>query len=272
MIFYSNQREKVKKLVPQNLNKSRANTSYISKTFPASKHLPAITWLNDSGSTNYQGHIDIVNIMAAYILKWLNEGYINIVKERDSKILTNMPISIVILKDPEFVYESERSVYNFIVSTSVDGTLTNKNAERYVRDNTDYYEIVSKRVYLEAVEYATDQGYIERNEKDHMYFSEKGQKEFQDTYGFKNFTRQFIRENSRRRIDKDLWDDMLIIATALGTGVELSKDFNNLDSNYTIAHSSIHPSYRARFYVERVVAYAEGIKREYDRKIEQQNS
>lgn len=194
----------------------------------------AIYTVNDSFS--------VKNVVAAYFLKWIKDGNLELVKEKFTKGLIFKRDVIEdcfkIIKEPKSDDTMEKRLYKLITSASGDDLILRNNeltrafsrgdvAERFVKsykENAFYAAKKSKLMYKKP-------GFL----FSYNVFTEHGREEAIKQKGFIKFLKDFTLINEREAVEVALWDEYLVLAALFGLGEKVLEKFKSLDPNYTYA-------------------------------------
>lgn len=194
----------------------------------------AIYTVNDSFS--------VKNVVAAYFLKWIKDGNLELVKEKFTKGLIFKRDVIEdcfkIIKEPKSDDTMEKRLYKLITSASGDDLILRNNeltrafsrgdvAERFVKsykENAFYSAEKSKLMYKKP-------GFL----FSYNVFTEHGREEAIKQKGFIKFLKDFTLINEREAVEVALWDEYLVLAALFGLGEKVLEKFKSLDPNYTYA-------------------------------------
>lgn len=181
------------------------------------------------------------NLVSAQMLKWIKQGVIEITKQEIEvkKILsttTKTEDVIHILKTPEFKSEFEEDFFEYLLIAKGDKNYTRKeDLKRIIRDDSEVFSTLITNAKIEARKIAYENGYIDKNIRN-FKLTEKGIEEAERYYGYTHFLDDFTLMNEKESIEVHIWDEILIIATAIGKGEKVLKEFKEIAPDYEFAN------------------------------------
>lgn len=181
------------------------------------------------------------NLISAQMLKWIKQGVIEITKQEIEvrKILsttTKTEDVIHILKNPEFESEFEEDFFEYLIIAKGDKDYTRKeDLKRIIREDSEVFSALITNAKIEARKLAYENGYIDKNIRK-FKLTEKGIEEAERYYGYTHFLDDFTLMNEKQSIEVHIWDEILIIATAIGKGEKVLKEFKEIAPDYEFAN------------------------------------
>ena len=195
----------------------------------------AIYTVNDSFS--------VKNVVAAYFLKWIKDGNIELIKEKFTKGLIFKKDVIEdcfkIIRAPEGDDVMEEWLYKLITSASGDDLVLRNDELTRAFSRGDLAERFVKS-YKENAFYAAEKSKLLYKKPGFLFlsydvFTEQGRSEAIKQKGFIKFLKDFTLINEREAVEVALWDEYLVLAALFGLGEKVLEKFKSLDPSYTYA-------------------------------------
>lgn len=190
------------------------------------------------------------NVVAAYFLKWIKDGNIEVIKEKFTTGLIFKRDVIedcfTIVKEPKDADLMEKELFTLITRASGDDLILRDKeltkefgkgniAINFVDRYKDVSSIAAKKANLITEEKSL--GFI-KYEK----FTDIGRTEAINQKGFIKFLKDFTLINEREAVEVALWDEYLVLAALFGIGEKVLEKFKDLDPSYTYAgYSGLDP-------------------------------
>lgn len=188
------------------------------------------------------------SLIGSYILKWLQEGIIE-VKQTERKRFLGLgeasEASIVFKGDNTVMGnmgEIEKRLYTMMLRASGgDKILQEKEFYNYSKD---HYESVfswlkaAEKAGKEKIRQAGGLSIVRKKvffrliEKKDTVFNEKGHRMVVDTLGFKKYLEEFTLINEREAKEVELWDEYLVFAALFGIADKVANQFKNIYPKY----------------------------------------
>lgn len=240
--------------IPRNLKEVKISKGDYYRQPPLDDHLPALSLFN--GFLNKSKFEDMIS---AFMLKWINEGAIEIQDSKVGLIFKRQSINIKFIKNPEFSYTSERELFLYLTRAAEDNILEEKELQSYVSKHSSQFKGIEKTVRSEAMTYSFGQAYLAKDKRG-FNLTDSGKEEVRRVEGFKDFLQDFTLINEREPIEVKLWDKLLISAAALGLAETVSKQFETIYPEYNIASTntgrSSNLNYSTLYYVSRIAGFS----------------
>ena len=194
------------------------------RDIPCNKDIYFAYWI----SKTYKLNKSDTDLLGAILLKWINEGKIEIQKVAKEGIFKKDESKIILKPNLTFDLLLERELYSMMYEASIDGILEAKEFKRWANDN--YTEIFSwfKRVLDYYTEEISKAGLLNK-------LSNYKYETTIDMYnyavilkGFKKFLLDFSRIYEKNPIEVHLWKEYLIMAQILGLATKVAKDFKDI--------------------------------------------
>lgn len=224
---------RTKKAKPRNLSDYKIDKTSYSRDIPAGGHLPTIyNFYKFNGNAKYN------DLMSAYLLSWLNKGYIS-VEEVDKQVLffNNKEVQLVFTGvEAELKDLSERKLWAFLRAAAVDEVLEEKELKAYVQKHTTAFAKLEEIAWQDANSFSITNNLLIDKESfldSRPELTPQGGKTYQDIFGFKKYLEDFTIINEREAKEVSLWDSYLIIAAVFGIADRVSKQFEDLYPKYS---------------------------------------
>lgn len=190
------------------------------------------------------------NLVAAYFLKWIKDGNIEVINEKFKKgFIFKRNVAedcFAIIKEPANADSMERELFDLVERASGEDRIL-RNAEltkAFDRgDQATYF--VQKYKDISSLE--SEKARLSTQETRLVFFkydklTMRGREEAIKQKGFIKFLKDFTLINEREAVEVALWDDYLVLAALFGLGEKVLKKFKMIDPDYTYAgYSGIDP-------------------------------
>lgn len=199
--------------------------------------------LLNSGIYSVNENFSVTNVVAAYFLKWIKDGNLELVKEKFTKGLIFKKDVIEdcfkIIKEPQGDDVMEEWLYKLITSASGDDLVLRNDELTRAFSRGDLAERFVKS-YKENAFYAAEKSKLLYKKPGFLFlsydvFTEQGHEEAIRQKGFIKFLKDFTLINEREAVEVALWDEYLVLAALFGLGEKVLEKFKSLDPNYTYA-------------------------------------
>lgn len=185
----------------------------------------------------------VSNVVAAYFLKWIKDGNIELVKEKFTKGLIFkkdvLEDCFKIIKAPQTEDVMEEQLYKLITSASGDDLVLRNDELVRAFNRGSVAENFVKSYNKNAISTAERLDLVYKKPgfllSSYDVFTERGRKEAIKQKGFIKFLKDFTLINERETVEVALWDDYLLLAALFGLGEKVLEKFKSLDPNYTYA-------------------------------------
>lgn len=199
--------------------------------------------LLNSGIYSVNESLSVTNVVAAYFLKWIKDGNIELVKEKFTKGLIFkkdvLEDCFKIIKAPETEDVMEEQLYKLITAVSGDDLVLRNDelvrafnrgsvAENFVKNYNKNASSAAERLNLVYKK----PGFLLSS---YDVFTERGREEAIKQKGFIKFLKDFTLINEREAVEVALWDEYLVLAALFGLGEKVLEKFKSLDPSYTYA-------------------------------------
>ena len=190
------------------------------------------------------------NLVAAYFLKWIKDGNIEVINEKFKKgFIFKRDVAedcFAIIKEPANADSMERELFDLVERASGEDRIL-RNAEltkAFDRgDQATYF--VQKYKDISSLE--SEKARLSTQETRLVFFkydklTMRGREEAIKQKGFIKFLKDFTLINEREAVEVALWDEYLVLAALFGLGEKVLEKFKSLDPNYTYAgYSGMDP-------------------------------
>ena len=199
--------------------------------------------LLNSGIYSVNDSFSVKNVVAAYFLKWIKDGNIELIKEKFTKGLIFKKDVIEdcfkIIRAPEGDDVMEEWLYKLITSASGDDLVLRNDELTRAFSRGDLAERFVKS-YKENAFYAAEKSKLLYKKPGFLFlsydvFTEQGRSEAIKQKGFIKFLKDFTLINEREAVEVALWDEYLVLAALFGLGEKVLEKFKSLDPSYTYA-------------------------------------
>jgi len=177
------------------------------------------------------------NLISAYLLKWIKQGYITIDtreakggpgKKQETSLILNVTM---ITADPV-----ERMLFKIIVlAAGDDNILQEKELKNWITENykqlTSWFYNVKENGYNQFIKFgwAAPRGPYSSYGAD---INANGRQQSRNLLGFEKYLKDFTLINERVARDVHLWDDYLIFAALLNCADVVARQFKELNPQY----------------------------------------
>lgn len=190
------------------------------------------------------------NLVAAYFLKWIKDGNIEVINEKFKKgFIFKRDVAedcFAIIKEPANADSMERELFDLVERASGEDRIL-RNAEltkAFDRgDQATYF--VQKYKDISSLE--SEKARLSTQETRLVFFkydklTMRGREEAIKQKGFIKFLKDFTLINEREAVEVALWDDYLVLAALFGLGEKVLNKFKMIDPDYTYAgYSGMDP-------------------------------
>ena len=190
------------------------------------------------------------NLVAAYFLKWIKDGNIEVINEKFKKgFIFKRDVAedcFAIIKEPANADSMERELFDLVERASGEDRIL-RNAELTKAfdkgDQATYF--VQKYKDISSLE--SEKARLSTQETRLVFFkydklTMRGREEAIKQKGFIKFLKDFTLINEREAVEVALWDDYLVLAALFGLGEKVLNKFKMIDPNYTYAgYSGMDP-------------------------------
>lgn len=199
--------------------------------------------LLNSGIYSVNEDLDVSNVVAAYFLKWIKDGNIELIKEKFTKGLIFkkdvLEDCFKILRAPQSDDVMEESLYKLITAASGDDLVLRNDeltrafnrgsvAENFVKNYNKNANSAAEKLDLVYKK----PGFLLSS---YDVLTERGREEAIKQKGFIKFLKDFTLINEREAIEVALWDEYLVLAALFGVGEKVLEKFKTLDPSYAYA-------------------------------------
>lgn len=206
--------------------------------------------LLNSGIYSVNESLSVTNVVAAYFLKWIKDGNLELIKEKFTKGLIFkkdvLEDCFKIIKVPETEDVMEEQLYKLITAASGDDLILRNDELVRAFNRGSVAENFVKRYNKNAISTAERLNLVYKKPgfllSSYDVFTERGREEAIKQKGFIKFLKDFTLINEREAVEVALWDDYLVLAALFGLGEKVLNKFKMIDPNYTYAgYSGMDP-------------------------------
>ena len=199
--------------------------------------------LLNSGIYSVNESLSVTNVVAAYFLKWIKDGNIELIKEKFTKGLIFkkdvLEDCFKIIKAPETDDVMEEQLYKLIAAASGDDLILRNNELVRAFNRGSVAENFVKSYNKNAISTAERLDLVYKKPgfllSSYDVFTERGREEAIKQKGFIKFLKDFTLINEREAVEVALWDEYLVLAALFGLGEKVLEKFKSLDPSYTYA-------------------------------------
>lgn len=185
----------------------------------------------------------VTNVVAAYFLKWIKDGNIELIKEKFTKGLIFkrdvLEDCFKIFKAPQTDDVMEDKLYKLITSASGDDLVLRNDELTRAFNRGSVAENFVKNYNKNAISTAERLDLVYKKPgfllSSYDVFTEQGRSEAIKQKGFIKFLKDFTLINEREAVEVALWDEYLVLAALFGLGEKVLEKFKSLDPSYTYA-------------------------------------
>lgn len=206
--------------------------------------------LLNSGIYSVNESLSVTNVVAAYFLKWIKDGNIELVKEKFTKGLIFkkdvLEDCFKIVRVPQTEDVMEEQLYKLITSASGDDLVLRNDELTRAFNRGSVAENFVKSYNKNAISTAERLDLVYKKPgfllSSYDVFTERGREEAIKQKGFIKFLKDFTLINEREAVEVALWDEYLVLAALFGLGEKVLEKFKDIDPNYTYAgYSGMDP-------------------------------
>jgi len=206
------------------------------RDIPMNGELPACYYALDY----YHHKVKKSNLISAYLLKWIKQGYITVdIRESKNTLGSGkrMETSLILNKLSITAERIEERLFQIMfLASGKDHILQEKELKQWISRN--YYEL---SYWFDGVERAGQKQLIDcgwampRGATTSSYdfaMNAEGRRQSLNLFGFKKYLKDFTLVNEREAKEVHLWDDYLVFATLFNCADEVAKQFKELNPQY----------------------------------------
>lgn len=194
------------------------------RDIPCNKDIYKAYWISKTYKINKKD----TDLLGAVLLKWINEGKIEIKKDVNEGIFKKEKSSIILKQNLEFELYFEKELYNMLYEASLDGVLEAKEFKIWSNDHyTEIYNWFSKILDFET-EKLESEGKLVKLSRNKYETTDLLLQEATELKGLKKFLEDFSRIYEKNPIEVHLWQEYLIFAQIFGIAEKVAKDFKDI--------------------------------------------
>lgn len=190
------------------------------------------------------------NLVAAYFLKWIKDGNIEVINEKFKKgFIFKRDVAedcFAIIKEPANADSMERELFDLVeMASGEDRILRNAELTKAFDKGDQATYFVQKYKDISSLE--SEKARLSTQETRLVFFkydklTMRGREEAIKQKGFIKFLKDFTLINEREAVEVALWDDYLVLAALFGLGEKVLNKFKMIDPDYTYAgYSGMDP-------------------------------
>lgn len=168
------------------------------------------------------------DVLGAVLLKWLNEGKIEINKDMSTGLFKKEKSKIVLKQNLTFDISEEEELYNMLVKASGDYILEANEFKKWASNNYDnilgWFGTVLDKETIKL----SETGYLKELSKSKYETTDKIYNEAITLKGFKRFLLDFSRIYEKSPIEVHLWKEYLMFAQIFGLAEQVAKEFKDI--------------------------------------------
>lgn len=168
------------------------------------------------------------DILGAVLLKWLNEGKIEINKDIQSGLFKKEKSKIILKQNILFDIPEEEKLYQMLVSASGDYILEAKEFKNWANDNyttiLNWFETILDKQTTKL----SEAGYLKQLSSSKYETTSNVYNEGITLKGFKKFLLDFSRIYEKAPIEVHLWKEHLMFAQIFGIAEQVAKEFKDI--------------------------------------------
>ena len=170
------------------------------------------------------------NLFGAFLLKWLKEDKVRVIKEEGSGLFKKDNVKIHLLETP--TDEEEARLYNYLMIASRDGILEQREFSLWCENNYNKIYTLLTDICDTQLDTLVKSGMITEQDKFfslNKYIATPALDEIgARMIGLKKFFKEFGSLNEKEPIEVKLWNEYLIYAQLFGVASEVAKQFKKL--------------------------------------------
>lgn len=203
------------------------------REIPCQGKLEEAYWITSLYSMNSRKN----DILGAYLLKWIRDGYITVQKVMKDGILKDTEEQHLILKPLQEIQLSdiEKRLYDMLLSASKDSILEPKEFEKWCKNHyEEFFDWFDDLLDSVSLQYQQNQKLFEVSYKkygmkiNNLTINDSIAEDAKQLKGLKNFLNDFSNIKDRSAIEVTLWQEYLMYAQMFGIAKKVAKEFKRL--------------------------------------------
>lgn len=198
--------------------------------------------LTDMGVSSFD------KLVAAFLLKWVKDDYIDIKSEEVGVVFKSKAPVIYLLKEDVELEGLEGRLFNMLLRAANGETkLDRSHFVKWIEKNRKTVRTWEQDVKQNSIDTLLEAGHFHMTEKKTFFIksdvhelTEQGSELEAHIYKYSNYLRDFSLLNEHEPVNVKIWDDIMIWAAVLGLTDEVYKQFQHLYPAY--ADESVYSS------------------------------
>ena len=218
--------------------------NYYYKDIPYDGNLEDLYLIAINAYPNRQNFDNFIN---AFFLKWLNEGALSFIEDKNDHGIFNKKIDYFLINHkPENMGEIEEDLFAYLIgakSERTDDRLTEESFKRYMRKSHKSLENLSQRIDKASLNSLKSKGYVEEIEKPKklspraktkkkIKLSPKGMDLYKNFVGFNNYLEDYQNIDMDEIESIDMLDKFMIYAAIFAISKETFDKFVKVYPEY----------------------------------------
>lgn len=203
------------------------------REIPCQGKLEEAYWVTSLYSMNKRKN----DVLGSYLLKWIRDEYITVQKVIKDGILKDKEEQHLILKPIQEVQlsDTEKRLYDMLLSASKDGILEPKEFEKWCKDHyEEFFDWFDDLLDSVSLKYQQENKLFETSYKKYgmkiqnLTINDSIMEDAKQLKGLKNFLNDFSNIKDRSAIEVNLWQEYLMYAQMFGIAEKVAKEFKRL--------------------------------------------
>lgn len=203
------------------------------REIPCQGKLEEAYWVTSLYSMNKRKN----DVLGSYLLKWIRDEYITVQKVMKDGILKDKEEQHLILKPIQEVQlsDTEKRLYDMLLSASKDGILEPKEFEKWCKDHyKEFFDWFDDLLDSVSLKYQQENKLFETSYKKYgmkiqnLTINDSIMEDAKQLKGLKNFLNDFSNIKDRSAIEVNLWQEYLMYAQMFGIAEKVAKEFKRL--------------------------------------------
>lgn len=195
----------------------------------------AYSQLYDMGVSNFE------RLLTAFILKWIKEEKIRMIKEKKGLIRKREVTNIVFSNRVAISNPQEKELFEMMKSAAGSNEILEEDEfTKWARRNHNKLTSWEKKVESESAMKLQEEGYLNLHERRKLIFfkdydlelTSKGEEFEERVYKYINYLHDFSLLNEHEAINVTIWDEIMIWAGLLGLTEKVREEFIKIYPNY----------------------------------------
>ena len=191
--------------------------------------------LNDMGTSDFE------RLLTAFILKWIKEERIQIIKEEKGWIRKREVTALSFANRNNIINSQEKELYDMMLNAAGSNEVLEENElTNWAKRNNNKLNNWEKKVKSQSAMKLQEEGYLNLQEsKKFIFFKDydlkltpKGEEFEERVYKYVNYLHDFSLLNEHEAINVTIWDEIMIWAALLGLTEKVREEFIKLYPNY----------------------------------------